>query len=154
MFFTESIQLPMSAQRASLQLDDRLGVPGVLQHISEDALQVGLHELPAALLPPSVDIAVQRLPPYARGDVTVFLIRWVPVLPGAGSRPILDGNIEVRPADHETTALTVLGTYHLPTHEWLSSEREQPHRRSGRATATMLLTHIAELIESPAPEPG
>jgi hypothetical protein len=58
-------------------------------------------------------VAVQSIPAYQRGAVTVVPIRWVATGTLGGMFPVLDANVEMAAADGQTT-LEIVGSYRPP----------------------------------------
>ena len=87
-------------------------------------------------------LSVHTLPATARGPVTVIPIRWF--IDGvADGQPILDADLEVRPAETtDTTLLRLVGIFR-PTG---SSTDQGRHQQSVRCIPCHLLTTVAALL--------
>lgn len=58
-------------------------------------------------------VAVESIPAYQRGAVTVVPLRWVATGPIGGAFPVLDANLELTAAESQTT-ITIIGSYRPP----------------------------------------
>jgi hypothetical protein len=95
-------------------------------------------------------VAIETIPAYQRGAVTVVPFRWLATGPVGGAFPVLDANLELA-AEGSNTVLTIVGS-HLPPFGKLGAAADSLLLKTvARATIRSFLGRMGELAEQPVP---
>lgn len=98
-------------------------------------------------------IAVESIPAYQRGAVTVVPIRWMATGLIGGAFPVLDANLEMAAADGHTE-LEIIGSYRPPLGKvGVTIDRLVLHAVA-RSTIRSFLGQLAQVAEQIVPAPG
>ncbi len=116
MFFRQTARVEVPIEVIDQHLRDRLGADG-LQQETHGAVQDGSTALVRVGLDGALtkQVIVDFLPPYRRGSVIAFPIRWRATGPWGALLPTLDANIELAPTtDNAFTEVVFVGSYRPP----------------------------------------
>ena len=95
-------------------------------------------------------VAVQSIPAYQRGAVTVVPIRWLATGSMGAAFPVLDANLEMTAAESQTT-VTVVGSYQPPLGKVGEAVDRILLKSVARATIHSFLGHLAEVATRVVP---
>ena len=95
-------------------------------------------------------VAVQSIPAYQRGAVTVVPLRWVATGPLTGAFPMLDANLELTAAKAQTT-LTMIGSYRPPLGKVGEVIDKVVLNSVARASLRSFLGHVADAASGISP---
>jgi hypothetical protein len=96
-------------------------------------------------------VRVCFLDPVYRGDVMTVGLRWEAVGAAGSLFPVLDANISISPAGHDTARLALAGSYRPPLGRLGAGLDQAIMHRVATATMRCLLQSVAETLVSPAP---
>ena len=152
MFLTESLTVSVPLAVAQHRLLSFLHVGDlnsvVLAAYSEGATvftRAGIHSV-------SKTIAVQSIPAYQRGQVTVVPIRWIATGPIGGAFPVLDANLEMTAMDGQTK-LEMVGSYRPPLGKVGEAIDRLVLHSVARSTIRSFLGQLAQVAEQIVPAP-
>jgi hypothetical protein len=144
MFFSESLALDVPLAMVQHRLLAFLRV-GDLDSVAAAAYGEGVTLLThAGVGGLGKTVAVQNIPAYRRGAVTVVPIRWVATGPMARAFPVLDANLEMSAADSETT-LTLVGSYRPPLGKVGEAIDAMVLKSVARATIRAFLSYLSDV---------
>jgi hypothetical protein len=95
-------------------------------------------------------VAVERIPAYQRGAVTVLPLRWVATGPLSGAFPVLDANLELTAANAQTS-VTMIGSYRPPFGKVGEVVDGVVLHSMARASLRSFLGHLAEAATGISP---
>jgi hypothetical protein len=152
MFFSESLALdaPLAMVQHRLLTFLRVGdLHGVASAAYGEGVTLLTHAGIAGL---SKTVAVDNIPAYRRGAVTVVPIRWVATGPLARAFPVLDANLEMSAVDSETT-LTLVGSYRPPFGKVGEALDGMVLKSVARVTVRAFLSHLTDFATGVAVAP-
>ncbi len=155
MFFSESlaVDVPLAMVQHRLLTFFRVGdLDGVAAAAYGQGVTLLAHAGVGGL---AKTVAVESIPAYRRGAMTVVPIRWVAAGPMGWAFPVLDANLEMSAADSETT-VTLTGSYRPPLGKVGEAIDRMVLKSVARATIRAFLSHLAkvatQMVVSPAGE--
>jgi len=156
MFVGDEVLLSVAFEVAKARLAS-LWRGGLLTAAARDAYGLGTVNSPSGYGPSPSDVVQVRARELSEtADSAGLAIRWEITGPGGGPFPVLDADINLTPAERETTLLTLTGAYRRPGALGDAPERESV-RRIAAVTIRGFLAGLAAGISGepgPAESPG
>ena len=151
-FLTESLTVEVPLAVAQHRLLTFLHI-GDLENVALAAYSEGATVLTRAGIGGiAKTIAVQSIPAYQRGAVTVVPFRWIATGPIGGTFPALDANLEMTAMDGHTK-LEIVGSYRPPLGKVGEAIDRLVLHSVARSTIRSFLGQLAQVAEQIVPAP-